>query len=70
MFGNLENVLNNKYVFEESYLYDGSIDEDKDEDMYLYPNLDTFVILPWRLQWGKVAGLHATFMQMPIYQEF
>lgn len=65
MFGNIKNVavtvsqlkrvLDNKYVFEGSALYDeGRICAD---DLYLYPDLDTFVILPWRPQQGKVARL-------------
>ena len=65
MFGNLKNisitsnqferVLENKYVFDGTALYDGFWE--CEEDMYLYPDLDTFVILPWRPQQGKVARL-------------
>lgn len=65
MFGNLKNVavtaaqlervLNNKYVIESAAMYGGCYDTK--EDMYLYPDLDTFVILPWRPQQGKVARL-------------
>lgn len=65
MFGTLKNVaitasqmekaLNNQCMFDgssvESYI---KIEE---SDMYLYPDLDTFVILPWRPQHGKVARL-------------
>ncbi|WP_408732844.1 glutamine synthetase beta-grasp domain-containing protein [Clostridium butyricum] len=29
----------------------------EESDMYLRPNLDTFVIFPWRPQQGKVARL-------------
>lgn len=65
MFGNLKNVavtarqlgrvLENKYVFEGSALFDGfQLSED---DLYLHPDLNTFVILPWRPQQGKVARL-------------
>ncbi len=28
-----------------------------ESDMYLYPDLDTFEIFPWRPQQGKVARL-------------
>ena len=65
MFGNLKNisitsnqferVLENKYVFDGTALYDGFLE--CEEDMYLYPDLDTFVVLPWRPQQGKVARL-------------
>lgn len=63
MFGNLKNVavtanqlervLNHKYVIESSAMFAECYDTQ--EDMYLYPDLDTFVILPWRPQAGKVA---------------
>ena len=65
MFGNLKNVavtanqlsrvLENKYVFEGSALFDGF--KSSEEDLYLYPDLDSFVVLPWRPQQGKVARL-------------
>ena len=65
MFGNLKNVavtasqlervLSNKYVIESTAMFAGCYDTE--EDMYLYPDLDTFVILPWRPQQGKVARL-------------
>lgn len=63
IYGNLKNravtseqlahVLNHKCAFDGSALYGegyGSC-----EDLYLAPDLDTFVILPWRPQQGKVA---------------
>ena len=53
--GQLERVLNNKFVIESSAMFAGCYDTK--EDMYLYPDLDTFVILPWRPQAGKVARL-------------
>lgn len=49
----LERVLNNHYTLPNSALFDGY--SYGDEDMYLYPDLDSFVILPWRPQHGKVA---------------
>ena len=65
MFGNLKNVavtanqlsrvLENKYVFEGSALFDGF--KTCEEDLYLYPDLNSFVVLPWRPQQGKVARL-------------
>lgn len=51
----LENALNNEDRFPSSFipefmkLYCG--------ELYLYPDLDTFVIFPWRPQQGKVARL-------------
>jgi len=42
-------------------MFDGSSIEGfvriEESDMFLYPNLDTFVIFPWRPQQGKVARL-------------
>lgn len=65
MFGNLKNVaitasqmervLENKYAFEASALFDEF--KSGEEELYLYPDLDTFVVLPWRPQQGKVARL-------------
>lgn len=65
MFGNLKNVavtanqleraMENKYRFDGSSLY-GNLRKGE-EDMYLCPDLDTFVVLPWRPQQGKVARL-------------
>ena len=49
----LEKALNNECMF------DGSCIEGfariEESDMYLYPDLDTFTIFPWRPQQGKVA---------------
>lgn len=53
--GQLERVLNNKYVIDSSAMFADCYD--MEEDIYLYPDLDTFVILPWRPQQGKVARL-------------
>ena len=53
--GQLERILNNKYVIESTAMFADCYDTK--EDMYLYPDLDTFVILPWRPQQGKVARL-------------
>lgn len=65
VFGNLKNVavtasqlsrvLENKYVFDGTAIFDGF--KVSEEEFYLYPDLDTFVILPWRPQQGKVARL-------------
>lgn len=62
-FGNLKNlavtperferVIDNKYQFDGSAFFDGQYDYD--EDLYLRPDLDTFVILPWRPQQGRVG---------------
>ena len=63
MFGNLKNlavtpnqfvrVLDNKCVFDGSAMF--GYMKYEEEDLYLYPDLDSFVILPWRPQQGKVA---------------
>lgn len=65
MFGNLKNVavtasqldrvLENQYVFEGTAIFDDQ--KTCEEDYYLYPDFDTFVVLPWRPQQGKVARL-------------
>ena len=51
----LDKALNNEIMF------DGSAIEGfarvEESDMYLYPNLNTFEIFPWRTQQGKVARL-------------
>lgn len=51
----LEKALNNKIMFDGSAIEGyGRIEE---ADLYLYPDLDTFVIFPWRPQQGKVARI-------------
>lgn len=65
LMGNLKNVavtINqlNK-VLDNRCMFDGSSVEGFtpvwESDMYLYPDLDTFTIFPWRPQQGKVARL-------------
>lgn len=63
IFGNLKNiavtperfekVLDNLYPFDAKGFFDDRYD--LDEDLYLCPDLDTFVILPWRPQQGRVG---------------
>lgn len=63
IFGNLKNVavttsqldkvLDNKCMFDGSSI-EGFV-RAQESDMYLYPDLDTFEIFPWRPQQGKVA---------------
>ncbi len=65
MFGTLKNVavtareleraLNNACIVDGSHL--AGIAGETEPDMVLYPDLDTFAILPWRPQQGKVARL-------------
>ena len=65
MFGNLKNVaittgqleraLNNRCMFDGSSI-EGFV-RIEESDMYLYPDLDTYVTFPWRPQQGKVARL-------------
>ncbi|MDO4633060.1 MAG: glutamine synthetase family protein [Eubacteriales bacterium] len=51
--GQLERVMNNQFSFEGSAVFDNQYQID--EELYLYPDLDSFVILPWRPQQRKVA---------------
>jgi glutamine synthetase len=51
----LEKVLDNKCLLDFAAL-DG-VASPKDLDMYLFPDLDTFEIFPWRPQQGKVARM-------------
>lgn len=63
MFGTLKNVAITKSQLEKALnnqcMFDGSSIEGfvriEESDMYLYPDLDTFAIFPWRPQQGKVA---------------
>lgn len=65
MFGNLKNVaitigqleraLNNECMFDGSSI-EGYV-RIEESDMYLHPDLDTYVTFPWRPQQGKVARL-------------
>lgn len=51
----LEKALNNKCMFDGSSI-EGFV-RIEESDMYLYPDLDSFAIFPWRPQQGKVARL-------------
>ena len=51
----MEKVIDDFYPFEAEALY-GNLYDPK-EDLYLKPDLDTFVILPWRPQQGKVGKI-------------
>ena len=51
----LEDALDNKIMFDGSSI-DGFVNIEE-SDMFLYPDLDTFEIFPWRPQTGKVARL-------------
>lgn len=53
--GRLSKALNNCCMFDGSAI-DGFV-RLEETDMYLYPDLDTFEIFPWRPQQGKVARL-------------
>ena len=65
MFGTLKNVAITSSQLEKALnnecMFDGSSIEGfvriEESDMYLYPNLDTFCIFPWRPQQGKVARI-------------
>ena len=49
----LEKALDNRCMFDGSAI-EGFVRIDE-SDMYLYPDLDTFEVFPWRTQQGKVA---------------
>ena len=51
----LEKALNNQCMFDGSTI-EGFV-RIEESDMFLYPDLDTFVIFPWRPQQGKVARI-------------
>ncbi|MBA4542209.1 MULTISPECIES: type I glutamate--ammonia ligase [Thermoactinomyces] len=51
----LEKALDNKMMFDGSSI-EGFV-RIEESDMYLYPDLDTWVIYPWGNEHGKVAGL-------------
>lgn len=65
MFGTLKNVAITASQLEKALdnkcMFDGSSIEGfvriEESDMYLYPDLDTFTIFPWRPQQGKVARI-------------
>lgn len=65
IFGMLKNIAITSSqlakALDNRYMFDGSAIEGyvriEESDMYLYPDLDTFEIFPWRPQQGKVARL-------------
>ena len=65
MFGTLKNVAITSSQLEKAldhqYMFDGSSIEGfaqpEEPELYLYPDLDTLAIFPWRPQQGKVARL-------------
>ena len=54
-FSQLRKALDGRCMFDGSAI-EGFVRDDE-SDMYLYPDLDTFEIFPWRPQQGKVARL-------------
>ncbi len=53
--GQIDRVFENRYSFYGSAIFGNVFD--LDDKLYLYPDLDTFTILPWRPQQGKVAKI-------------
>ena len=51
--GQIDRVVDGRYSFEGNAVFEGL----SDETLYLKPDLDTFVILPWRPKQGKVGKL-------------
>lgn len=72
VFGILKNIavpvsrllkaLNNECIINASYM--PGFDREEETDFYLYPDLSTFTILPWRPQQGKVARLICDIYRM------
>ena len=54
-YGKLKKAMDNECMIDASSME--SFYRNEEEDMYLHPVLDTFCILPWRPQQGKVARL-------------
>ena len=54
--GQMSKVFANRYSFYGAAVYGNRYD--LDDKLYLYPDLDTFRILPWRPQQGKVAKIY------------
>lgn len=52
---NIKDALDNKCMFDGSAI-EGFVDIE-DSDLFLYPDLETFTIFPWRPHQGKVARL-------------
>lgn len=63
MFGDLKNIAVTptqlEHVLDYGFMFRGAAmfgaDDYEKEDLYLHPDWDTFLILPWRPQQGKVA---------------
>ena len=53
--GQMDKVFSNRYSFHGAAIFANIYDYD--DRLYLYPDLDTFMILPWRPQQGKVAKI-------------
>ncbi len=58
----LESALNNECIFD-GISVEGFV-RSQDSDMYLYPDLDSFEIYPWRPQSGKVARMFCSVYTM------
>lgn len=53
--GQMDKVFDNRYSFHGAAMFANVYDFD--DRLYLYPDLETFMILPWRPQQGKVAKI-------------
>ena len=56
--GQIERVVNGRFSIEGDSIFKGT----GEETLYLKPDLDTFVILPWRPKHGKVGKLICSLM--------
>ena len=54
----IEKALDNKMMFDSSSIEGFGIEK---SDQYLYPDLDSFTLLPWRPQFGKVAVVYDVY---------
>lgn len=61
-YSQLEKILNNECAFDTTNI-DGLI-KDKEAQMSLHPDLNTFAIFPWRPQQGKVARMFCDLYTM------
>ncbi len=72
IYGNLKNIAvtptQMDKVFQNRYSFNGAAALgglcDYDDKLYLYPDLSTFTILPWRPQQGKVAKIDCDICRM------
>ncbi|MCR4851182.1 MAG: glutamine synthetase family protein, partial [Lachnospiraceae bacterium] len=60
--GQMNKVFDNRYSFDGDAAFGNMYGFE--EKLYLYPDIDSFIILPWRPQQGKVAKIVCDIMHM------